>query len=666
MKKRVLVGLFFMALIVMINFSSAQSEGYVDEIRKAITCLDNQVSKSSQLGFEEAVFSALAKVPNAKVARAINTSKGPGDDCWPREGCRARETAQTILAKKALNQDRKNAMQWLFSRSGTARGLTWYLQITIKANEPKSARCAISYDNSKEIFDVRADMKIEGSPGTCFEISRTGYWLKIKDSCVDKEFLVSCDGNFDNFLTNLLYEKGTSGIIYVSQKTESKSSGGITKEKINAKCFKEGDNCDYEATLWATSALYDAGNDSYIDFVPYLRVFAEDNEKYFPSAFLMFILGQDFNDEQYEKLIRQRTAGHWEIPGSPYSKYYDSALAILGLGGAESADVSDTLIYLFEGEGKQTANGCWNNDNIKDTAFLVYSTGWWSGRTGVSPPPGGEEPPIDEISPNSCFDGYWYDENKNKIDTTTEKGYCHLIENGCCPGGYQCEFSAGNESESGCVLITGIYDPEKPTNCEEKGRYCAPDRISCISAGGQPDETAECAVFSKICCTVEVPELPSCFALEGNVCQDDEECSSPVVESSDGACCAGTCRKKAEEPKEPQEPVPPKPVEGRNWTWIIILSVLILLLIVAIVYRNKLKLWWYKTRGRAKITKIPPGPGIGPMVRREPPRFGPLGTMRPSAMPSIRKPVTASIPKAKTEKEKELEETLKKLKKMSE
>ena len=95
--------------------------------------------------------------------------------------------------------------------------------------------------------------------------------------------------------------------------------------------------------------------------------------------------------------------------------------------------------------------------------------------------------------------------------------------------------------------------------------------------------------------------------------------------------------------------------------WIIILlAFLILLVILAIIYRNKLRLWWFRFRGKASVrpTGPSPPPSIQRPMMRAVPRFGAV-TPRPIRTAPPR-PVTRPAPG-----DKEFEETMRKLREMS-
>jgi hypothetical protein len=358
--------LSLLLVVFLIGFVIAQ-ETSESKVIKGYECLDAQVAEKT-LSFEEAVFAGLANVQNDKIKNKVASSKSSSADCWPSGGCTLRDTALAGIVKDHWGEDTSGITDWLKSKTGSTGELTWFLQITTDNNNPAS--CKITYDGKGNDVIISEDMKLSGSPGSCLSISSSGYWLKINENCVEKTFAINCNGNFGNFKTNLLYQEKTgSGTVFVSSSTHSADSSSQTTEKVRALCFKKGAECDYEGSLWATAALYAIGKDTE-DFVPYLKALAPNNKKYLPDAFIHFIVP---GPDQFSKLIGQQKPGpYWEAPNSARGSFYDSALGMLALGGANSQGGIGTGQYLLQIQG---TNGCWNNNNLRDTAFILYS-GW--------------------------------------------------------------------------------------------------------------------------------------------------------------------------------------------------------------------------------------------------------------------------------------------------
>ncbi|MCH7568173.1 MAG: hypothetical protein IIA87_02015 [Nanoarchaeota archaeon] len=598
------VGIIFLVLFFAVPIVIAQESNEtnnLDNIEKAYQCLRDQIDdkETSSLSLGEAIFSTLALGKQEKLEDRIEQDKK--GECWPKPTCKLKETAQVLLAYDSINKDTDEIESWLISKNDSSTELTWFLQIDIQQHVP--ATCTLKYKGVDRTINIGEDMKLTGNPGTCFSVTSTGFWLKIQNSCLDETFQISCD---QDFITSLLYQKQGSSTIFISPETHSASSSGTTEEEVSAKCFKTGSSCDYEGSLWAAVALEKAGQDASA-FAPYLLALAEDNKKLFPATFL-FIL-TDGNDQFSEIVQSQKQEKFWQAPTSKYNKFYDTALALLALQGESSIESDDAKSYLLE---IQTPKGCWNNNNIKDTAFLLYA-GWPEEITGG------------------------------------------VILPGSGPGLESCE-SAGYSCEA---------------------------RFSCLEAEGTILENYDCPGLKK-CCSVTIQEL-TCAERTGIICASNEECSGTVVSTpSEGSCCLASCQKIREENAcvrlggicasscnlDNEEVTSDSctdtsliccisktesttKISSSTWIWIILLSVLIILVVLGIIYRNKLRLFLFKFKGRKRRPPVPGArrppfpPAYGPPIRRIPQRTS----------PPVRRPASKT--------DKELDETLKKLREMS-
>jgi len=307
-------------------------------------------------------------------------------------------------------------------------------------------------------------------------------------------------------------------------------------------------------------------------------------------------------EDYYNKIIQeQKTQGFW---GEGGGKYYETALALLALDSNAEAEE-----YLLDVQGD---DGCW--PSIRDTAFLLFA-GW----------------------------------PKSPVITGSD-----IVD---CPNQYFCV---------------------SPGDCESENRL---DKYDCAG--------------SKVCCK-EQPELKSCYELNGKLCDYDEDCEGTVLNSLDSkTCCDGEC---VDEPTPSQcenagyecyigiecpegyESVSSscdtgeiccKKKGGSWWIWILILLILIALVVLGYFYRNKLRVWLFKLKDkfdefRKKKGGKGTGPGKGPP--KGPPSIGPRRMMPRKILPprSIQpRPLRKPMPKKSSGFDKELDDTLKKLKDMS-
>ncbi len=593
------------------NNITSSTQTSTNVIDKAYQCLQNQINNKAEnsISLQEAVFGTLALGSNPKL-RSIIENKAIGGNHWGESTTsQIKDTAQVILAYKRINRDTNSIENWLKSNRKTATDLTWYLELDITNHV--ASQCTLSYGNEQKTISINNEMVLSGNPGSCLAIAQGGFWLRVNSNCIDQNFTVSCD---QDFITTTLYQRSGSSTIFISPNTHAAAGLGTTQESLNSKCLSTTNTCDYEGTLWAALALGRTANDIN-DYFPYLLALSESNQKFLSSGF-MYLLTADTN--QYSNLVQaQQQSKYWQAPNSPYGRHYDSAIALLALQSSSSTEADNSKIYF---ETIPTSDGCWNNNNIRDTGFLLYA-GW----------------------PRSVATG---------------------------PG------------------------PSSSQSCESaNSEYACTTLIKCTALGGNNLENYECS--SGICCS-KSPDTQTCAEQQGEICGADETCSGTESPSSEGSCCLAECNPSPQSnaceqaggscyascnsnEEEIQESCDVGSNEicckqqitsesGTNWTlWIIILVILISLVVVGILMRDKIKLALYKFKAGATAPPtvrpgIPPGgrppfpPARGPvpMMRAPQPRFIPTsGLAQPQRRPGVSKSDT------------EMEETMRKLKEMS-
>ncbi len=573
-------------------------------IDKAYQCLQTQINNRdpNSLSLQELVFGVLALGgSNSNLVSKIE-GKVVGGDHWAETTSSIKDTAQVLLAYKRISKNTDSIRSWLESNKRTATDLTWYLEIDIDNQIP--SQCTISKGSDQQTININEDMTLSGAPSSCLTIAHQGFWLKVSNSCIDKNFTITCD---HDFTTSTLYQRTGSETFFVSPNAHAAPLGGQTQESFNSNCFSASSSgCDYEGTLWAALVLEILNKDT-SDYLPYLLALSESNQKYLPSSFLYSLTN---GLDQYSKLVLlQEQNKYWQAPNTANNKFYDSALALLALKSSNSIEFSNSRKYF---ESATSSDGCWNENNIRDTGFLLYA-GW----------------------PRAVSS------------------------------------SSGSSSSK---------------RCEVNNYSCIPVH-KCDEIGGEKYSQYECS--TGICCS-ESPILTSCESLNGKVCSASETCSGTVSQSSDGSCCLENCESNsiqtectiaggicasscADNEEQITEACTGDKVccdakdiseSGTNWIlWIILLVILISFVIVGIKFKDKIRLMLFK---KSQFTSdsyksgSPPGgrppfpPANGAIPFRPQPRVIPVQGSLPS---NINKP-------RQTPEDKEIEETMRKLKEM--
>ena len=578
-------------------------------VDKAFDCLETLVEtrNCSSLTTEEKAFALLALSYDPELRddckNALMAEKD-SNNCWPAGSCKLKETALVTLALHKLNEDTGDYETWLLNQNKTIENLIWYLQI----DADTETTCKIGYSDAEYEITIGANKKINQGAGSCLSPAMSNYWLQISDTCLNREFAISCD---EGFFTNLLYKKSDSSTIYVSSETHSAAANGKTNEQVNVLCFKENGRCDYEGSLWAALALENTGADIE-PFRPYLIALAPDNEKYGANAFLLMIEG----DSYLSRLITSQTiTGYWRFMDSTYNQFYDTALALMALYNRVAEDADTAKEWLLD---HQTNEGCWNNNNIRDTAFILYAA--WRRAPSTSNIGGAT------IEYCDVYGGYC------SARTDCESGGGIVLNNFFCLSGVCCD----REPSTPSCSEQGGQECTSGTSCDRAPVIAADTNDCCLSNCVTPAQDTECEQQSYYC-------RSSC--LSGEV-EKPYDCDS-------GYDCCGA------------EPVTPGVEPTKSYWWIWLLIILIILVVIAIIFRDKIKTQIFAMK--SKFKKSPPSqsqqrnrmfsPMMGPVPRLMRPGPRPMGPPRSSGRPPAKQASSSKV-------DKDYEDTLKKLKEM--
>ena len=600
-----------LAIIWLVFFSMSVSVlaavNETEQVNKAYNWLSSSLrDKWQNISVEDNAFALLALSHDDALAlqgKDALVAKSNSSECWPASGCRTKDTALATLALSKICIDTTNSQEWLMLKNATPTDLIWYLQV----DTAEKGNCTVSYDNKEYKFSVGEDKKISNAAGSCLSLGFNSYWFRIASSCYQKTFTISCD---KDFAATFVYQQQTGSAYYISSDTKKESASGAADLRISAICIKEGASCSYEATLLAALALQQ--NVDINLFLPYLIAYADKNEKYLPEAYLLKFTG--IQDYANQLLDMQKAIGYWLAPSSANSKYYDTALALNALADFSSDKIDRAKTWLLNEQVKTGANaGSWQGSK-KDTSFILYTL--WP-----------EEA--------SCVSG---------------------------------EAAGGNVS------------------CENVGNTCVP--VSDCD-GGNVDESHQCTGL-EVCCK-QKPQLKTCSDQFGIICSYDQDCSGLTVPASDTSnCCTGRCTEKnVIQPTNTCDEVgyscrPNICNDGEEETtdyscsitgdvccksavsggeggegggkktkwWLIILLVLILGVLIFFL-RGKLRRGGVRKRRPTTPAEGPPLLTRPPVRPLPPPMVLPRGAVRPAFTPRT------SLKKSETDKE--LDETLKKL-----
>src|SRR3989344_2561897 len=603
-KKVVLFGLIMLFFLSFVLAQEVCEEGDDDcKVDNAYACLNEKIDDKTCSGLspEEKIFSFLA-TEKCK-AELISDSRFKSD---------LKYTSQAVLGLKG--NDLSDAESWLLSQNRTSTGLEWFLQI----ESPEATSCTITYSNSNTL-SINEDKKINSlSGGSCFTISDNGYWLEVNQLCFGQEFEISCN---QQFLTTLLYKKQDSDTIYVSELTHSSSAQGTTAEKVNSFCFRQGASCSYEGSLWAALSLDFLGNDISA-YLPYLIVTAEDNPDVLPESFLYYLTGEiDYKNKLLGKQINSKW---WLFSGD---RYYGTSVALYPFQHDIISQKTDSIDWLLN--EVQGADGCWDSGNIRNTAFLLYS-----------------------IWPDNVAGSIGDDSGTGIIDCVASGYYCASQIN--CNGQVLSDYSCTG------AFVCCSEQQALNTCFNQGGEICASNQV--CAGIGSAEVSASDISSGQICCVNGFCQVPSsdsgsgitsaCKSTGGicriNGCLSGETETSASCDFSSDICCVSDSTS--------------KPESKLNYLWIWIILALIIVVVLGIIFRNKLRSLLFRMKSKSGGDSGSQYNEAG--FRRGPPGFPPLQPSQRRIIPGQvhhRPPIKA--PKSRAQSE--VDEVLRKLKEMS-
>ena len=620
MKKQVMFSMLILIVLLVTSLALAQ-EDEEDETQELIDtayqCLEDSLGSGCEdlTNSEAQAYAVLALGDKQCADRLLENSDNAEETCWPSGSCKVRDTAIAMMALDRINKDTTKIKEWLLDQTMVATSLIWYIEI----DADEATTCDVTRDTTTTQITINEDKTINSISDNCLSLSTGDYWLKLNSNCIDEEFTISCDKLFK---TTLLYQTQSSSTIHVSQLVNQAEANSFTTEKISFQCFQQGSVCNYESTLWATLALKKQG-ESILNYLPYLKAFASENRGDFPEAFLHLFTG---DPDYLSSTISNNFKGNFWQVGSK-NKEYNSALAFMSLGESAIPEVEKSKTYFLN---NQDADNCWNTPT--DTARLLY-TAW---------------PKAVSSSGGTTGGGGGGGTTPTTSDCRSNNGYCTTLAN--CPGSIFTTFDCINPGKVCCS------EPEELETCSELGGQICDVDEQCFNTNYVDSVDAPFACCQSTC--EDIPQGDPGTTFDTNLCQDND----------------GTCRSFCDEDDEEQDfslscgetsnQICCQEKSG-SLIWVWVLLILIVVVIILILLRKKIKLGFFKMKSKfkkkpSKPTRpagLPPPGRVPPMALRPTAHHRPI----PKSRPATHRPVT----KSSGGKDKDFEDTLKKLREMS-
>ncbi len=337
-------------------------------------------------------------------------------------------------------------------------------------------------------------------------------------------------------------------------------------------------------------------------------------------------------------------------------------------------DVSAYLPYLIALEGE--------NEKYLPEAFLYMLTGSSEYLTQLSQL---KNPANFWLAESSAY-GKYYDTALAILSLSSltsgdaDKAKTYLLEVQPKEGCWQ-----NSVRDTSFILYSGW--PKPPVSAGVSVEYCTSHNAYCIptSECSANDKLSEyyCTDIAETCCKVQTTK--TCSEMNGEVCSSDKECSGGTKQASDtNTCCTTGCIQKTEQDScsvygytcktacSTTEEAKSyscssgniccgaKVTTAKSYWWLWLLIILIILIVLGIVFRKQLSVWIFKMKSGfrkspAVVQQSGPRPPFSPVF--------PQRMMPRRIIPQTQRAVSRVASKSGLDKE--LDDTLKKLRDMS-
>ncbi len=192
-----------------------------------------------------------------EIKKLEDTSLG----CWPKDGCKVKDSALAVMAMALAGQDITKEVQWLKNmRIPGLTGNDWL--IIVKSGS--DGTCDLTYPGgtAAKTFNIVAD-KVKGPTGT---FTADQYYIKLSDlnpglvgagAQLQPKITVSCP-NLQNPIVTLVYKPNVN--TFFIQKSDPAANLELVLANACFKASATSNTCEYESTAYATWALVEIGS----------------------------------------------------------------------------------------------------------------------------------------------------------------------------------------------------------------------------------------------------------------------------------------------------------------------------------------------------------------------------------------------------------------------
>src|SRR3989344_3502014 len=402
--------------------------------------------------------------PNvAGLLEALRDKEDAVNGCWPRGGCKVKDSALATLALTLAGQEVSKETDWLKkARVPGLSGGEWW--IVVKANS--NGTCQFSYaNNNSKTFKIEGDkVKLPSGGFTSgqYHINLNELSSSLRNS-LQPQINIACDSTLASPIMTLIYKPTTPVNTFFIQRSDP---GSNVQFKVANACFGTqvpASSCNYESTAYATWALVEAGavtTDSSLSLENIgTHIYLESqalNKKNDPIALGLLNRILIRSSSAAPSFISDLVKLQRSSDGSWNGDVIATAIADFGLIGSDQSEaISRATNYLTT---KVSTDGSWNG-NIEETSWaLIALHGGTLNRNIIG---GGNV----AVGNNEVCGNGFDDDSDGAIDCSESE--C-VSEAGCiCADGIQDGDETGVDCGGSCQTICFEEEPQEEQPTEE-------------------------------------------------------------------------------------------------------------------------------------------------------------------------------------------------------
>lgn len=326
---------------------------------------DTTTNKSLDVQEESAALMALLGQPTRELSGIVEElvkTEDPVQHCWPKGGCKTKDSSLATLALYLAGQDVNQEVKWLKdAKISMGNKGEWWLVIKSSTD----GTCNIKYGNRPaKPFELEGD-KIKKAKGE--------YYINLNEidtsilRAVTPKIEVDCS-TIPSTIIALVFKPDAN--TFFIQKSEAVTNTELVVANACYGTGKSTNTCDYESTALASWTLLEMGETGSTKDDLGTIIYLESQLKPGNPVHLSLLNRVLLKSSSVAPSFLEELAKQQKQDGSFNGDVYATSLAVLAMDGTEKTEnVGRARDYLLRRVGK---DGSWNK-NVRNTAFALLA-----------------------------------------------------------------------------------------------------------------------------------------------------------------------------------------------------------------------------------------------------------------------------------------------------